>query len=197
MPILESAIGAVVGGLFAALSAYIGVRTTLTGQEKTENVRRRDELAVIRLARHTEVSMIGFQLLVEYRDWLGILKLDKCQKNSRTAFLPPLTIYEAMAENIGRLSRDEIVALIGFAGTVSDIGIVGRDLAARDAQSVDDQSRLVLLLSSACGKAAECLSALPMPDAGKDKRFIGALQEAFQERESERRRKTPSSGGSD
>jgi hypothetical protein len=115
---LGSFIGGLIGGALAAYAAYLGVKTTLEGQAARDAERRAQELAAIRLALHTEVGMIALVCVRELEDWLRVLHSPGVQKDPRTARLPPLTVYNSVCGNIGRLTRDEIVPLIGFAGTV-------------------------------------------------------------------------------
>src|SRR5437879_3973944 len=92
--IIGSLLASVVGGLIASLSAYIGVRATLRGQEKIEKARWQEELAAMRLALRTEVGLIGFQCLLEYKSWLQVMN-QPVLKHPRTAILPPLAVYSS------------------------------------------------------------------------------------------------------
>jgi hypothetical protein len=170
-----AALGGVFGGFAAALAAYIGVRTTLAEQARADDRRRADDLTGLRLALHTEVGQIAFQCLAELSAWRG-LAAGPTEKNLRTARLPPLTIYPANAYKIGLLTRAEILALVGFAGTLHDIGVVLVDLTAR---GVQEPNVIMLLLSNACGLAADFFESVPGLDgAHLDKPFIARLRSA-------------------
>jgi hypothetical protein len=82
----------------------------------SDNERRENENAAIRLAFHTEVGMVALQCLRELEGWRAVLLSPGVQKDVRSAVMPPLTIYNSVSSNIGILSRDEIVSLVGSRG---------------------------------------------------------------------------------
>jgi hypothetical protein len=160
-------------------AAYVGVKTTLEGQASKDDERRAQELAAIRRALHTEVGLIANVCIHELRHWQRILHVVG-QKDPRTAFFPPLTIYHPVSGNIGRLTRGKIVSLISFAGTLHDIEIVATRIDKNTIQAKHDQETIALLLSNACGSAAEFYEAvLDIPDANLDEDFVVQLKTAF------------------
>src|SRR5204862_550741 len=68
--------------------------------------------------------------------------------------------------------------------SLADISVVAHDLG--EGEIPQRPEMLVHLLSNACGTAARCLNALPIPHADKDSAFIESLQKAYNEREPER-----------
>ena len=98
-------IGGLIGGALAAFAAYVGVKTTLEGEAASDAERRAQEIAAIRLALHTEVGMIALVCVREFEDWRRVLGNPGAQKDPRTAYLPPLTVYNSVCSNIGRLTR--------------------------------------------------------------------------------------------
>jgi len=188
---LGSFIGGLVGGALAAYAAFVAVKTTLEAQAIADANRRAHEIAAIRLALHTEVGMIATVCIREFEDWRALRS--GAEKNPSTARLPPLSIYNSVCGNVGRLTRAEIVPLIKFAGTLHDIEIVAAKMAVQSTtQSANDQKTIALLLSSACGYAAEFCEVVPgIPDAHLDQPFIRRLKEAYQVMESARDRTPP------
>jgi hypothetical protein len=189
---LGGLIGGLIGGALAAYAAYVGVKTTLEGQASSDKERRAKENAAIRLALHTEVRMIAFQCLAEFGSWRAILSAPGAQKDPRTALLPPLTIYNSVSSKIGRLSREEIVPLIGFAGSLHDVRTVAARMAQQTTtQTNNDQQTIALLLSNACGNAAKFYRAVhDIPGAERDRPFIERLEAASSAME-HARAKTP------
>ncbi|MGH2478037.1 MAG: hypothetical protein ACRED7_12320 [Stellaceae bacterium] len=192
---LGSVIGGVIGGILAAYAAYVAVRETLRGQSQTDAANKAEELAALRLALRTEVAMIGDQCLREYEDWKKTRDNVGASKNPRTALLPPLTIYKENASKIGLLSREEIVPLISFAGTLADIRIVAERMPP-SLQSIQDIDITTIMFSHACGQAAGCLKAIPAPDMDEDKPFIRALEAAGVEGEIQRQQAAKRYGAS-
>ena len=188
--LLAGVIGALTSGVFVALSAVITLSIMLRAQARTENRRRQQELANIRLALHTEINSIAVQCLLEFNDWCEVTERRSVHKKPQTALLPPLRIYNAMASKFGRLSRDEIVALVGFASALSDISVATRSVLADVITAQPDlpysPRTLLHLFSNACGKAAECLRVISVPGAVQDRRFIEELERA-REHEEERK----------
>jgi hypothetical protein len=154
--------------------AYVGVKTTLEGQAASDAERRAQEIAAIRLALHTEIGMIALICVRELEEWRALRS--GAQKDPRTARLPPLTIYNSVCGNVGRLTREEIVPLIKFASTLHDIETVAAKMAVQSTiQTAHDQQTIALLLSNACGYAAEFYEAiLGIPDAHLDQRSLNA-----------------------
>lgn len=178
---LGGVIGGIFGGLLAAYAGYVAVTETLLGQAAADKQRSEEELAALRLALRTEVGMVAQQCIMEFQDW-RTSKNEAVQnrKPPATAIMPTLHVYMSNASQIGRLNRDEIVAIVGFAGTLADIRTYAEDMQSRP-QTHDDKERMMLMLSNACGKAAECLKAMPAPDAEADRTFIAHLNLCFQE----------------
>jgi hypothetical protein len=154
---LAGIVGGLLGGAFASYAAYIGVKTTLEGQATIESDKRAAELASIRVALHTEAGMIGLQCLIEFLSWYESLKPPGQIKNPRTATFPPLTIYRSVSNQIGSLTPEECVPLIGFAGALHDVSVVAQDMVSKQGQSVDDRKTMAILLSHACGHVADFL----------------------------------------
>ncbi len=188
---LGSFIGGLIGGALAAYAAFVGVKTPLEGQAAGEAERRAQEIAAIRLALHTEVGMIALVCIREFEDWRALHS--GAQKDPRTARLPPLTIYNSICDNVGRLTRREIVSPIRFAGTLRDIETVATKMAAQSTgQTAHDQHTIALLLSNACGYAAEFYEAVPgIPDAHLHQQFIKRLKQLYQVMESTRDKTAP------
>jgi hypothetical protein len=137
--------------------------------------------------------MIALVCIKEFEDWRRLLNKYGAQKDPRTARLPPLTIYNSVCSNVGRLTRAEIVPLIKFAGTLHDIEIIATKMAVQStAQTAHDQQTIALLLSNVCGYAAEFYESVPgLPDANLDRPFIKRLGEAFQAMEFARDKAAP------
>jgi hypothetical protein len=156
-----------------ALGIAIWVPGRQQKQVRDDAVRRRtDRMAGLRHALHTEIGMAGFQCRKELDSWLKA-ELSPAQKNPRTARLAPLRIYEANAGAIGLLTREEIVPLVGFSGTLHDISVVVEDMIRRGSQDPKEYQTLQLLLSNACGAAADFLEAVPgIEGRVQDRRFI-------------------------
>jgi hypothetical protein len=153
---------------------------------------RAAELAGIRQALHTEVGMVAMQCLIELDGWLKAAP-PPAVKNPRTARLPSLTILEATAGKIGLLTRDEIVHLIGFAGTLHDISVAVEDMIDRQLQGAENRQTLTVLLSNACGNAAKFLEAVPgIESAEKDRPFIEELKAAHKKMDGVRLKAFPS-----
>lgn len=150
--------GGVFGGALAAYAAYVSVKSTLEGQARNDDERRAQELAAIRLALHTEVGIIANVCFSELRDWQRILPVVGQQKDPRN--IPPLTIYHSVSGNIGRLTRGEIVSLISFAGTLYKIEVVAKRIDENVIQAKSNQETIALLLSDACGEAADFYEAV-------------------------------------
>jgi hypothetical protein len=141
---------------------------------------RAEELSNLRHALHTEVGTIATQCHAELWTWLSAPP-PPAIKNLRTSRLPPLAIYQANLTKIGLLTRDEIVQLIGFSGTLHDIAMVVDDMAQRQAQGPDERKTIELLLSNACGHAADFLEAVPgIAGADQDRPFIEELRKAHE-----------------
>ncbi len=162
-------------------------------QQRTARVADRQakaaELSSLRLALQTEVGMVSNQCLVELRYLLD----GGSQKNPRTARLPPLVIFEANAEKVGLLTRGEIIHLIGFSGTLHDLSVMATNEMTEsggvtpmrgsrpppiETDQGDQGSREILqvLLSNACGHAADFFEAVGIDD--EDRPFIDALKRA-------------------
>jgi len=184
-----STIAALAQAFTAVVALAIAVAAIIL-PARQQRKREQAEIDAVRLALHTEVAMIGKQCLEEYRAWTAALE-SGAGKDVRTAMLPPLTIYNAIASSIGRLTRDEIVSLIGFSSTLADISTVAARID-RDRKGVppvpDDKKALVVLFSHACRLAAECMRALPVPGADLDRTFINELDEAGNHGRQERER---------
>jgi hypothetical protein len=174
---IAAALGALIGGIAAGTAAYVGVRTTINEQAKTDAETKAAELAGIRLALHTEVSAIGLQCHIE-------LASRRASGPARspvvTARLPRLIVYEANANKIGLLTREEILALIGFSGTLHDIVSHVDDMSRLEPfPGPDARQALMVLLSNACGLAADFLEAVPgIPGAEQDRPLIAELRAA-------------------
>jgi hypothetical protein len=158
-----------------------------------EDKRRSNELAAIRLALHTEVAMVAKQCRIEL-SFLIALPPPPAPYNFRSARFPSLVIYEGSSSKIGLLTRDEIVWLIAFSGSMNDIASVVDDKTQRQAQGPDDREDPKLVLSNACGPAADFLEAVPgIPDADQDRPYIETLRVAYRQMDSARDKKPPSS----
>ncbi len=182
---VAQAVGNVLGGALGAIAAIVAVRVTFANQAQLEQQRRENELASIRLALRTEVAMLAAQCLRELADWQDIRRRGGT-KDARTALLPPLEVYAAMAGQLGRLTRDEIVHLIGFASTLADLRIVAQTVMEKQNQNPDDQDTVITIVSNACCNAAACLRAIHEPGAEKDAGFIAALDRGCAARAAER-----------
>lgn len=181
--VMAAVIGGLISGVLAIVAAYLTVKATIQGQMKSEAAQRNEELAAIRLALRTEVSMVGYQCLMEYKDWIKAVS-QPIQKRPRSALLPPLTIYNRLASSMGRLSREEVVHLIRFSSTLYDVGVIARDM--QESEIPLHPGKLVITLSNACGSAADSLVALPSHDASIEKAFINELRDAYQAHEADR-----------
>jgi len=169
-----AAIGGIIGGGLGALGAVIAVKVAFDQQAVKDARKDAAELASIRQALRSEVAMIANQCVVELQSWIDVKKTGG-MKDSRTARLPPLLIYAAMTPQFGRLSRPEIIGLIGFAGTLHDLSTVAESLARKTTQSPDDQETMIILTSNACCEAAKCLRAILAPDSAEDGSFLAVL----------------------
>jgi hypothetical protein len=108
--------------------------------------------------------------------------------------LPPLTIYKGNAGKIGLLTRNEIVPLIGFSGTLHDISVVVDEMIQRGLQGLETRETLEVLLSNACGKAADFLEVVSGIEGNdRDRPFIAALRAAHSRMDAVRMKKTPPS----
>jgi hypothetical protein len=175
--ILSALLGASIAGSFS----WLGVRLTLRGERKNTDSRRSEELRAIRLALYMEIGTVAQQCLIEFRS--------RTRSHSRVVgpayslMLPPLTVYEAVAAKVGQLSRDEIIAIIGFAGCLWDIGVLAQ---ASQSEAPPFPGTLTQVLSNACGLAADCLTSIPVDDSERDEGFIAALRGAAQACEEQR-----------
>lgn len=174
-------IASLIGGAIAGYAAYLGVRTTIEGQAKTEKEKFAAELLSIRTALHTEVAMIGMQCLLEYRAWYEAFTKNQ-SKSPRTARLPTLIVYRSVTAKIGLLRREEIMPLIGFDGTLHDAHVVAAGMNP-DLTTIADRKTLAVLFSHACRNAADFLDAvrdIPASEGDKaaDRRFVAALRDA-------------------
>jgi type II secretory pathway pseudopilin PulG len=152
--------------------------------QKRAEKEKAEEIKTLRLALHAEVSMIALQCLREFHDWCNASP--PAQKNLRTAKFPPLIIYDGNVSKIGLLSRDEILSLIAFSGTLHDIGVVVHDMAGitdtngiitAPNQGPENRETLKLLLSNACQKAADFIQAVPgISKAEKGPEFVSELR---------------------
>jgi hypothetical protein len=191
------AITAIAQGLLTviALAVALGVPWWQQKQIRGEDKRRqKDELAGLRHALHTEVGMAARQCLVELEHWLqGDARL--VPKNPRTARFPPLTIYRANADKIGLLTRNEIVHLMGFAGTMHDISVVADDMMQREFRGPEHREVIELLLSNACGSAARFFEVVPgIEGSAHDRPFIEKLRAAHKKMDAARIKAPPSPG---
>jgi hypothetical protein len=133
----------------------------------------------LRHALHTEVAMVAEQCILELRHW-RVAQPPPTPINPRTALLPPLVIFSGNSGKVGLLSREEILHLIGFSGTLHDLSIVVNDMIERDVHGKEYRERVQVLLSNACGSAAKFLAAVPgIADAADDQPFIEALRKAY------------------
>ncbi|MGH6888455.1 MAG: hypothetical protein ACREHF_04555 [Rhizomicrobium sp.] len=170
---LIAAVSAISGAIVAGLFSYLGVRQTIRAQRRIEDDRRREELAAIRLALYSEIGTIAQQCLLECRS--RTLNRSHVVGPAHSARLPPLRIYDAVAEKIGQLSRAEIITVIGFAGCLWDVGVL---VEATFSEAPPIPDTITQVLSNTCNQAADCLTAIPVPDSEKDQGFIAALREA-------------------
>ena len=190
LPNWSSETSAVVQGIASLSQAFMTIIALMVAiavpwwqqrQNRNEDrVRRAADLAGLRLALHTEVGAIGLQCLFELKSWQR-LEPPPAKRTLITARFPRLVIYEANANRIGLLTRDEIMGLIGFFGTLQDISVVVLDMETRQIQGADERERIETLLSNACGSAADFLdSVIGIDDSEKDKRFIEKLRTAHE-----------------
>ena len=120
--------------------------------------------------------MIANQCHIELNSWLT--HPQTLVENLRTARLPPLVVFEANAGKVGLLTRSEIVHLVAFSGTLHDLSVMVDDMAERGLQGKEASQAVQVLLSNACGNAAEFLAAVPgIAGADQDRAFISALRE--------------------
>ncbi len=177
--LIGGGIGALVGGALAAYAAYISVKTTLKGQEKSDALKLSNEIAGIRRALHTEVGMIGLQCMHECKDWQSSISPRMAPKSTRTAKMPPLTIYNSISPRIGLLTREEIVPLISFSGTIHDAQMVVQSIDNRGTHPNDEDKRLLaFLFSNTCLHAANFLDSVKdIPPCESDAVFISKLRE--------------------
>ena len=175
------AVAAIAQGIltFVALMTAIGVPWWQQQQERAEGRKRQaGELAGLRQGLYTEVGVVALQCLIELDGWTKAAATST-PKSVRTAKLPQLTIYEANASRVGLLTRNEIVSLIGFAGTLHDISVVVEDVNGRASHRPDESQTLQVLFSNACGNAANFLESVPnIEGSQRDQVFIRRLKVA-------------------
>jgi hypothetical protein len=99
----------------------------------------------------------------------------------RSGILPPLTIFEANANQIGLLSRDEIVNIIGFSAGLADLRYLVARISQTNRVELDDRQLVITMLANSCRSAATFLRVLPVLPEGKSEdyqRYIAELESA-------------------
>lgn len=156
-------------------------------EKKLDGERTARELQHLRTALREEVLQISMQSLKAYEFWVNG-EID----SARSLYLPSPFILVSNAAQIGRLSREEIVPLVGFAGSIADIrtfsenleGYVASEEFQRGIKQISNSARISGdgLLRSICRNAAQFLRATPAKPQGKlldrYEDVIGQLSEA-------------------